>query len=67
MYDSGNSMFKKIINSLIDQPFIGSLFIVDLVLVLFLQNTHILFSVAMIGSLVAVSMYVGQKLALFKL
>ena len=60
-------MFKKIINSLIDNPFIGSLFITDLVLVLFLQNTHILFSVIMIGSLVAVSMYVGQKLALFKL
>lgn len=57
-------MFKKILNGLIDQPFFTSLFVADFALLLF-HRPPFLFSVAMVGALVAMSMYLGQKLALF--
>jgi len=60
-------MFNKIINALIDQPFLGSLFIADFFLVLFIKDAHWTFSVLMLGSLAAMCLYYGQKLALFQL
>lgn len=58
-------MFKKIINGLIDQPFLTSIYIADLA-ILTLHTPPFLFSVVMMGALIAMSMYFGQKLALFK-
>lgn len=58
-------MFKKIITALIDQPFLASLYIVDLAILL-LHKPPFLFSLLMMSALIATSMYYGQKLALFK-
>jgi hypothetical protein len=62
----GNCMCSKFINALIEQPVLGSLFITDFFLVFFLKTAHWTFSALMIGALVAMSMYYGQKLQLFK-
>lgn len=59
-------MYKKIMDALIDQPFLGSIFIVDFALLLWIK-TPIYFSILMLGGLMAMSMYYGQKLALFKM
>ncbi|WP_305909188.1 hypothetical protein Q9L42_006790 [Methylomarinum sp. Ch1-1] len=59
-------MFKKIINGLIDHPLLTSIFVVDL-FILLLHKPPFLFSLLMLGGLVAISMYLGQKLALFKI
>ncbi len=59
-------MFKKIINCLLDQPLLASLFIVDLAILL-LHNPPFLFSLLMISYLIGMSMYYGQKLAIFKI
>ncbi len=58
-------MFKKIIKGLIDQPFLTSLYIADLAILL-LHKPPFLFSLVMMSALIAMSMYYGQKLALFK-
>ena len=62
----GKLMFKKIINGLIDHPLLTSIFVVDL-FILLLHKPPFLFSLLMLGGLVAISMYLGQKLALFKI
>lgn len=59
-------MFNKIMNALIDQPFLASIFIMDFA-VLLLHKPPFLFSVLMLGGLAAMCMYYGQKLALFKM
>ncbi len=59
-------MFKKIINELIDHPLLTSIFVIDLFILAF-HKPPFLFSFLMLGALVAISMYLGQKLALFKL
>jgi hypothetical protein len=56
---------KKFINALIDQPVLGSIFIVDAA-ILSLHKPPFLFSAVMIGGLIGMSMYFGQKLALFQ-
>lgn len=58
---------KKFMNALIDQPVLGSIFIADFFLVFFIKSAHWTFTTVMLGGLVAMSMYFGQKLALFKL
>jgi hypothetical protein len=58
-------MFKKILSGFIDQPLFTSLFIADFALLLF-HRPPFLFSVVMVGALVAMSMYMGQKLELFR-
>lgn len=58
-------MFKKIISGLIDQPFLTSLYITNLAILL-LHKPPFLFSLVMMGALIGMSMYYGQKLALFK-
>ncbi len=58
-------MFKKIINVLIDQPFLTSLYVADLAILL-LHKPPFIFSLVMMSALIGTSMYYGQKLALFK-
>ena len=58
-------MFKKIFNEFIDQPLFTSLFVADFALLLF-HRPPFLFSVLMVGALVAMSMYMGQRLELFR-
>ncbi|SJM95982.1 conserved hypothetical protein [Crenothrix polyspora] len=58
-------MFKKILDGLINQPLLTSLFLTDFV-VLLLHRPPFLFSLVMLGALVAMAMYLGQKLNLFK-
>ncbi|MDT4330589.1 hypothetical protein ACQE3E_00620 [Methylomonas sp. MED-D] len=58
-------MFKKILNGFIDQPLFTSLFVADFALLVF-HRPPFLFSLVMLGCLVGMSMYMGQKLALFE-
>ncbi len=58
-------MIKRIINELIDHPFLTSIFVSDLVILLF-HRPPFLFSALMISLLMVLSMYFGQKMALFK-
>ena len=60
----GKFMFKKLLNGFIDQPFFASLYLADFFVLLF-HRPPFLFSVLMVGALVAMSMYLGQKLELF--
>ena len=62
----GKCMFSKILNALIDQPFLASIFIADFAILL-LHKPPFLFSVLMLGGLGAMCMYYGQKLALFNI
>ncbi|MCX7066321.1 MAG: hypothetical protein QX189_09325 [Methylococcales bacterium] len=57
-------MFKKILNGLIDHPILTSLFISDFGVLLF-HRPPFVFSLLMLGALIAMCMYFGQKLALF--
>lgn len=57
--------FKQILNKLISTPLLTSLFIVDFA-ILMLHKPPTFFSVIMLGGLVGLSMYFGQKLELFK-
>ena len=59
-------MFKNIITSLIDQPILTSFIVSDLLVLLF-HRPPIIASLLMFGALLAMTMYFGQKLALFKL
>lgn len=58
-------MLKKIIAGLIEHPVLTSLYVADLVILL-LHKPPFAFSVVMMGALIGMSMYYGQKLALFK-
>ncbi len=58
-------MFKKIMASLIERPFLTSIYVADLAILL-LHKPPFIFSLVMLGALIAMSMYYGQKLALFK-
>lgn len=58
-------MIKKILNELIDHPFLTSIFVSDLVVLLF-HRPPFLFSALMLSLLMILSMYFGQKMALFK-
>ncbi len=57
-------MFNKIVNGLIDHPLFTSLYVADFFILVF-HRPPFLFSILMIGALVAMSMYLGQKLAIF--
>ncbi|MBD9354432.1 hypothetical protein [Methylomonas albis] len=58
-------MFKKILLGFVDQPIFASLFITDFAILVF-HRPPFLFSIVMIGALVGMSMYMGQKLAIFE-
>ena len=57
-------IIKKFQAALLDQPFLASVFIIDFGILLF-HSPPIFFSLIMVGGLVAMSMYFGQKLAFF--
>jgi len=57
---------KKIIDGLVAHPLLTSLLIVDFVMLLFLARLPIFFSLVMLSGLVALAMFFGQKMALFK-
>lgn len=57
-------MLNKILNALIDQPLFTSLFVADFAILLF-HRPPFFFSLLMVGALVGMSMYIGQKLELF--
>ena len=57
-------MYKKLINGLIDRPLFTSLFIADFFILVF-HRPPFFFSLIMLSGLVAMSMYLGQKLELF--
>jgi hypothetical protein len=59
-------MFKNIITSLIDQPILTSFFVTDLMVLLF-HRPPFFFSLLMFSALLAMTMYFGQKLSLFKI
>ncbi len=59
-------MYKKILNSLIEQPLLTSIFVTDFGILLF-HRPPFIFSFVMLGALMGMCMYFGQKLALFKL
>jgi hypothetical protein len=58
-------MFKNVIASLIDQPLLTSLFLSDFFVLLF-HRPPFFFSLLMFSALIGMTMYFGQKLALFK-
>ena len=53
-------MFKNIINGLIDHPLLTSIFVVDL-FILLLHKPPFIFSLLMMGGLIGMSMFLGQK------
>jgi len=55
-------MCKKFINVLIDHPFLTSIFVSDL-LVLILHKPPFIFSLLMTAGLIAISVFYGQKMA----
>jgi hypothetical protein len=57
---------KKIIDGLVFHPLLTSLLVVDFVMLLFLARLPFFFSLIMLGGLVALAMFFGQKMALFK-
>ena len=57
---------KKILMAFLDQPFLTSLFVADFLILLF-HKPPFFFSLIMLGGLMAMCMYIGQKLALFKI
>ncbi|BCG63262.1 MAG: hypothetical protein methR_P0958 [Methyloprofundus sp.] len=58
-------MLKKIFDVLIDRPFLASIFISDLFILLF-HKPPFLFSLVMLTALMGYCMFLGQKLSLFK-
>ena len=59
-------MIKKIFGALLDNPFIASIVISDLFILLF-HKPPFLFAFVMFAILMAYCMFLGQKLALFKI
>lgn len=58
-------MFKKVMAHLVDHPILTSFFIADFSVLLF-HRPPFWFSLAMLAALMAMCLYFGQKLALFK-
>jgi len=58
-------MFTKILNAFLDHPILASLFVTDFAILLF-HRPPFLFSLVMLGALMAMCLYLGQKLSLFK-
>lgn len=58
-------MCKKIIEGLVDNPIVSSVFAVDFLLLLFIRPPF-LFSFLMLATLAGCGMYLGQKAQLFK-
>ncbi len=61
-----NAIYKKIISASLDQPFLASICITDFAILLF-HRPPFFFSLLMMGGLIAMCLYFGQKLAFFNL
>lgn len=61
-----NAICKKFLAALLEQPFLGSVFVTDFAILLF-HRPPFVFSLIMLGALVAMAMYFGQKLGFFKI
>jgi len=59
------AMLKKIFDVFLDHPFLASIFITDLFILLF-HKPPFLFSLVMMSALMAYCMFIGQKLSIFK-
>jgi hypothetical protein len=57
---------RQIIDGMVAHPFLTSLLVVDFVMLLFLIRLPIVFSLLLLATLVALALFFGQKLALFK-
>ena len=58
--------FKTILDELIATPLLTSLFIVDFSILLF-HRPPVIVSILMLGGLVALAMYFGQKFAIYNI
>ncbi len=58
-------MIKNILDTLIDHPLLTSILVVDF-FILLLHKPPVFFSLLMLGALMAVCMYLGQKMETFK-
>jgi hypothetical protein len=58
-------MFKTLLNGFIDHPLLASIFVTDLLILAF-HKPPFIFSLLMLALLSGISMYLGQKLMLFK-
>lgn len=61
-----NALYKKTVSAFLDQPFLASIFITDFAILLF-HRPPFFFSLLMLGGLMAMCLYFGQKLAFFNL
>ncbi len=59
-------MFKNFLNGLVDHPLLTTLLVCDF-FVLLLHKPPFIFSLLLLGFLVGVCLFLGQKLALFKI
>lgn len=58
------TMKNKVVNECLDQPLLAAIFICDFAILLF-HRPPFLYSLLMMGLLVAIAMYLGQRMALF--
>lgn len=59
-------MPKKILDAFLDNPFIAAIVISDLFMLLF-HKPPFIFALGMFAILIAYCLYLGQKLAIFKI
>jgi hypothetical protein len=60
-------MFKNILACLVDHPVLTSVFVTDFLILSMGPRLPLFFSMLMFVGLMAIAMYFGQKLALFKI
>jgi hypothetical protein len=58
-------MFKQLVDGFVNHPLVTSLFVADFLILLF-HRPPFLFSLIMLGGMVAMCMYLGQKIAIFR-
>ncbi len=58
-------MIKKILDTLIDHPLLTSILVADF-FILLLHKPPVFFSLLMLVAMMAVCLYLGQKMAFFK-
>lgn len=63
----GVVMFKNVLANLIDHPVLTSFFLSDFLVLLLGPRLPFFFSLLMFSGLIAMTLYFGQKLALFKI
>ncbi|WP_428353332.1 hypothetical protein [Methyloprofundus sp.] len=61
----GATMLNKLLNALLDHPFLAAIVISDLFILLF-HKPPFIFALGMFAILIAYCLFLGQKLAIFK-